>query len=172
MYEGIKKATGPPTSKIVPLKSKTGEVIKGQGKQLQRWVEHYLELYATQNIVTDTAIDAIPDLPVMEELDTPPTLEEHRKTINCLVVGRPLGVTASPLKSLRSGNQHYSNPCTNSSTSAGDKDTSPRTCVMQTLSPCTRTKETAVTATTTEAYTSSESLERLSPVSAWHACRP
>ncbi|GAA6085371.1 craniofacial development protein 2, partial [Tachysurus ichikawai] len=31
MYEGIKKATGPSTSKIVPLKSKIGEVIKDQG---------------------------------------------------------------------------------------------------------------------------------------------
>ncbi|GAA6107151.1 uncharacterized protein LOC118407100 [Tachysurus ichikawai] len=88
---GIKKATGPPTSKIIPLKSKTGEVIKDQGKQLQRWVEHYLELYATQNFVTDTASDAIPDLPVMEELDIPPTLEELRKAIDCLACGKAPG---------------------------------------------------------------------------------
>ncbi|GAA6101904.1 uncharacterized [Tachysurus ichikawai] len=88
------------------------------------------------------------------------------------LVGRPLGVTASRLKSLRSGNQHYSNPCTNSSASAGDKDTSPRTCVMQTLSPCTRTKKTTVTVTTTVAYPCSASLERLLNVLPWRACRP
>ena len=55
MYEGIKTATGPTGVKTAPLKSKTGEVITDQSMQLQRWVEHYLELYSTQNIVTDTA---------------------------------------------------------------------------------------------------------------------
>ena len=30
-----------------------------QKKQMERWVEHYLELYSTQNIVTDAALDAI-----------------------------------------------------------------------------------------------------------------
>ncbi len=71
-----KKAIGPKTTKITPLKSRTGEVITDQRKQLQCWVEHYLELYATQNIVTDIAMDVIPGLPVMEKLDIPPTLEE------------------------------------------------------------------------------------------------
>ncbi|GAA6072584.1 RNA-directed DNA polymerase from mobile element jockey-like [Tachysurus ichikawai] len=103
MYEGIKKATVPLTSKIVPLKSKTGEVIKDQEKQLQRWVEHYLELYATQNVVTDTALDTIPDLPVMEELDTPPTLEELRKAIDCLACGKAPGSDGIPPEVLKIG---------------------------------------------------------------------
>ncbi|GAA6107071.1 uncharacterized protein LOC118407100 [Tachysurus ichikawai] len=103
MYEGIKKATGPNTSKIIPLKSKTGEVIKDQGKQLQRWVEHYLELYATQNVVTDTALDAIPDLPVMKELDTPPTLEELRKAIDCLACEKAPGSNSIPPEVLKIG---------------------------------------------------------------------
>ena len=65
MYEGIKKATGPTPTKTAPLKSKTGEIITDQEKQMQRWTEHYLELYATQTTVTDTALNAIPELPVM-----------------------------------------------------------------------------------------------------------
>ena len=80
LYEGIRKATGPTSSKTAPLKSKSGEIITDQAKQLERWVEHYLELYATQNIVTDTALEAIPNLSVMEELDTPPTLGELSKS--------------------------------------------------------------------------------------------
>ena len=62
MYEGIKTATGPMSVKTAPLKAKSGEVITDQSKQLQRWVEHYLELYSTQNIVTDAALDALPRL--------------------------------------------------------------------------------------------------------------
>ena len=58
MYEGIKTATGPTATKTAPLKSKTGEVITDQSKQLERWVEHYLELYATRNVVTASALDA------------------------------------------------------------------------------------------------------------------
>lgn len=50
MYEGIKIATGPSTIKTAPLKSKSGETITDQRKQLGRWLEHYLELYATQSM--------------------------------------------------------------------------------------------------------------------------
>ncbi len=103
MYEGIKRAIGPKTTKIAPLKSRTGEVIIDQEEQLQRWVEHYLELYATQNIVTDTAMDAVPDLPVMEELDIPPTLEELSKAIDCLACGKAPGSDGIPPEALKNG---------------------------------------------------------------------
>ncbi len=68
---------------------------------MQRWVEHYLELYATQNIVTDTDLDAIPDLPVLEELDTPPTLEELSKAIDCLAFGKAPGSDGIPPEALK-----------------------------------------------------------------------
>ena len=76
MYEVIKTATGPTSVKTALLKSKTDEVITDQSMHLQRWVEHYLELYSTQNIGTDTALNDLPGLPVIEELDNMPTLEE------------------------------------------------------------------------------------------------
>ncbi len=103
MYEGIKRALGPKTIKIAPLKSRTGKVIIDQEEQLQRWVEHYLELYATQNIVTDTVINAIPDLPVMEELDIPPTLEELSKAIDCLACGKAPWSDGIPPEALKNG---------------------------------------------------------------------
>ena len=101
MYEGIKKATGPTPTKTAPLKSKTGEIITDQEKQIQRWTEHYLELYATQATVTDTALNAIPELSVMVELDTQPTMEELSKAINRLCGKAPEsdGIPPEVLKS-------------------------------------------------------------------------
>ena len=46
MYEGIKTAMGPTQNKTAPLKSTTGEVITDKGQQMERWVEHYSELYS------------------------------------------------------------------------------------------------------------------------------
>ncbi|WP_353803968.1 hypothetical protein, partial [Acinetobacter baumannii] len=74
LYEGIKKATGPSVMKTAPLKSKTGEIITDRSQQLDRWVEHYLDLYATENVVTDEALNAIQQMPVMEELDALPNI--------------------------------------------------------------------------------------------------
>lgn len=74
MYDGIKTATGPTATKTAPLKSKTGEIITDQCKQLDRWVEHYLELNATQNVVMDAALDALhkPTSKVKTIVEPPP----------------------------------------------------------------------------------------------------
>ena len=66
---GITKALGPIRSKTAPLKSISGEVITDKGKQMERWVEHYSELYSRENSVVDSALDAIEPLPIMEDLD-------------------------------------------------------------------------------------------------------
>ena len=104
-YEGIKTATGPTSVKTAPLKSKTGEVITDQSMQLQRWVEHYLELYSTQDIVTDTALNALPGLPVIEELDNTPTLEELSKAIDGLACGKAPRKDGIPPEVLKHGKQ-------------------------------------------------------------------
>ena len=46
VYTGIEKATGPTATSSVPLKSKSGKFITNQKKHMERWVEHYLELYS------------------------------------------------------------------------------------------------------------------------------
>ena len=103
LYESIKEAVGPIATKTAPLKSKSGEVITDQGKQLERWVAHYLELYAKKNVVTDAALDAIPDLPVMVELYEPPTLEELRKAIDSLASGKSPGADGIPAEIPKTG---------------------------------------------------------------------
>ena len=103
MYEGIKTATGPTRVKTAPLKSKSGETITDQSQQLQRWVKHYLELYAMQNIITDTALNALPSLPVMEELDDLPTEGELSKAIDSLACGKAPGKDGIPPELLKQG---------------------------------------------------------------------
>ncbi|XP_046998223.1 uncharacterized protein LOC124613553 [Schistocerca americana] len=101
MYDGIKKAIGPTVRKTAPLKSKTGEVITDEGKQMERWVEHYLELYAVENEVSKDACDAIKQMPVMEELDAMPTMEELSREIDSLANGKAPGEDGIPAEVIK-----------------------------------------------------------------------
>ena len=96
MYEGIKKAFGPSQSKTAPLKSVTGEVITEKKKQMDRWKEHYSDLYSRENSVTSSALEAIVSLPVMEELDAQPTVDELSKAIDSLAAGKAPGSDGLP----------------------------------------------------------------------------
>ena len=91
MYDGIKKALGPTQKKSAPLKSSTGETIQDRAEQMERWVEHYSELYSRENIVTKEALSAIECLPMIEELDAEPTIGELKKALNCLSSGKAPG---------------------------------------------------------------------------------
>ena len=70
MYDGMKKAFGPSVKKTAPLRSASGTIITDRGKQMERWTEHYQELYSRENRVTSEAIESTDQLPVLEELAT------------------------------------------------------------------------------------------------------
>ena len=91
MYEGIKKVTGPSIRKTAPIKSKSGEVITDKAKQLDRWVEHYSKLYSKENVVHQSALDAIDHLPLMPVLDEAPSIDELSKAIDRLPLGKAPG---------------------------------------------------------------------------------
>ncbi|RXN35706.1 RNA-directed DNA polymerase from mobile element jockey-like protein [Labeo rohita] len=103
MYEGMKKAFCPSAIKTAPLKSTSGEIITDRSKQMERWAEHYQELYSRENIVTDTAIRNIMPLPIMEELDSPPTIEELGKAIDSLACGKAPGSEGIPSEIIKAG---------------------------------------------------------------------
>ena len=58
-------------------KKTTGEIITDYSKQMERWAEHYQELYSRETVMTDTAVENSSPLPVIEELDDPPTIDHH-----------------------------------------------------------------------------------------------
>jgi hypothetical protein len=102
MYDDIKTTTGPTATKTTLLMCKTGKVITDQGKQLERWMKHYLELYATKNVVSVAALNTLPNLTVME-LDDLQTEEELSKAIDCLSFGKAPGKVGIPPEVLTSG---------------------------------------------------------------------
>ena len=96
LYEGIKTAMGPTQNKTAPLKSTTGEVITDKGQQMERWVEHYSELYSRQNVVTTSALDGIKCLNDMGEFDNEPIIDELSKAINTLSSRKAPGSNGIP----------------------------------------------------------------------------
>ena len=96
MYEGIKVATGPSQTKTAPLKSSSGEVIVDKGKQMDRWKEHYSELYSKPSVVSEPAFFAIEQLSVLHELDELPTISELEKAIDQLAPGKSPGSDEIP----------------------------------------------------------------------------
>ena len=100
MYNGIKEATGPGI-KNSPLKSQLGEVITDKAKQLDRWVEHYSELYSRENVVHQSGLDAIDHLPLMPELDEVPSIEKLYKARDRLPLGKAQGKDCIPAEVIK-----------------------------------------------------------------------
>ena len=96
MYEGIKKATGPNSRKTAPLKDLNGNVILDKTKQMERWVEHYGELYSRETKVTDAALEAVETLPTMPHLDELPTMDELLSAIKSMPIRKAPGKDGIP----------------------------------------------------------------------------
>ncbi|XP_076469990.1 uncharacterized protein LOC143300280 [Babylonia areolata] len=110
MYDGVKKAFSPCINKIAPLKPASGNMITDQSKQVERWAEHYQELCSRENIVADTAAESTANLPVMEELDIPPSEEELGKVIDSLACGKAPGKDGIPPEVIKAGKKDRATP--------------------------------------------------------------
>ena len=101
MHDGIKQALGPTQKKTAPLKSAIGEVIQDREQQMERWVEHYTELYARENVVTEDALNAIECRPELEELDREPTIDKLNEALDSLASGKAPGKDGIPAEVLK-----------------------------------------------------------------------
>ncbi|XP_044178591.1 uncharacterized protein LOC122960452 [Acropora millepora] len=103
MYKRMKKAFGPCAVKTAPLKTITGEIMTDHAKQMERRAEHYQELHSSEIVVTDTAVENTSPLPVMKELDDPPTIEDLSKAIDSLASIKAPGNDGIPPEVIKVG---------------------------------------------------------------------
>ena len=76
-YEALKAVYGPTHQVQSPLRSSDGQdLLTYNTSILARWSEHFQTLFSANHTVQDTAIDRVPQLPPIQELDEPPTLKE------------------------------------------------------------------------------------------------
>ena len=132
---------------------------------LQRWVEHYSDLYS---IVSLSALDAVECLSTIKELDTDPTLEELSKAMDRLASGKAPGGDGIPsdlIKHCKTTLFHSLHVVFCQCWQEGETQGTPRS------SHSSRTKERGATATNTEASPFSASLAKSLRRSSWPDCR-
>jgi len=104
VFEGLKEALGPVPKKSAPLRSTSGAVLTDLDAQLHRWVEHYSSLYAQPVIADARAIEsAVPELPVLEELDAALSLEEVNRAVHVLKNNKASGADGLPPELFKAG---------------------------------------------------------------------
>ena len=81
--------------------SKSRDIISDKTKQLERWVEHYSELYSRENTVSQSAIDAIERLTTLQKLDDLLSLEDFSEAIDQLPsLSQPKSKSTGPVSSV------------------------------------------------------------------------
>lgn len=84
-YSAVKSIYGPTSRSVTPVRSADGaSLIKEKKQVLNRWAEHFQELLNRVNPTDPSALDELPTLPPILELDIPPTLPEVRLAVSAL----------------------------------------------------------------------------------------
>ncbi|PFX23928.1 LINE-1 retrotransposable element ORF2 protein [Stylophora pistillata] len=100
----------PTQSKSSPLKTSTGEIITDKSRLMECRVQYYSELYGRSSSVLPSVLDYIERLPIIFELDEPPTKEDLSKAISHISSGKAPGLHGIPAEVFKcSGNQLLDN---------------------------------------------------------------
>ncbi|CAG9128775.1 unnamed protein product [Plutella xylostella] len=103
MYQNIKVAIGPTIRKRAAIKDLNGEPIADKNQQLERWAQHYTDLYAEPISISASALESLEVFPVALDLDEKPSFEELHKAILGLKLGKSVGRDEIPAELLRTG---------------------------------------------------------------------
>lgn len=100
----MKSAYGPCNNNFHPVRSADGNTLHTEKSEvLACWANHYRDLL-NRNTKTDiTIINKIPELPTIWDLDTQPTYDEVRKSIDSLKNNKASGPDGLPAEILKYG---------------------------------------------------------------------
>nr|VZI50559.1 unnamed protein product [Spirometra erinaceieuropaei] len=96
-FSAIKAVYGPPTNGTAPLLSVDGSTLLTVKEQiLQRWAEHFRGVFNRSSVISDAAIERLPQVETNLDLDLPPSLQETIRAVQQLSSGKAPGSDAIP----------------------------------------------------------------------------
>jgi len=69
---------------VSPLLAADGALLVDTSTQLERWVDRYISIYSQPAHVSCSALSSLQQLPVLQELDNPFTMEDVKLAIRGL----------------------------------------------------------------------------------------
>ena len=103
-YDALKEDYGPTSSGSSPLLSADGNTLfTDKEKIFVRWAEHFNSVLNRPSSINNEAINRLPQVPINEALDDPPTLLETQKAIRLLSSGKAPGSNSIPAEVYKEG---------------------------------------------------------------------
>nr|VZH91157.1 unnamed protein product [Spirometra erinaceieuropaei] len=103
-FSAIKAVYGPPTKGTAPLLSADGNTLLTEKTQiLQRWAEHFRGVLNRPSVISDAAIERLPQVETSVDLDLPPSLQETIRAVQQLSSGKAPGSDAIPAEVYKHG---------------------------------------------------------------------
>nr|VZI08871.1 unnamed protein product [Spirometra erinaceieuropaei] len=103
-FSAIKAVYGPPMKGTALLISADGRTLLTEKTQiLQRWAEHFRGVLNRLSVISDAAIDRLPQAETNVDLDPPPSLQETIRAVQQLSSGKAPGSDASPAEVYKHG---------------------------------------------------------------------
>nr|VZI16038.1 unnamed protein product [Spirometra erinaceieuropaei] len=103
-FSAIKAVYGPPTKGTAPLLSADGNTLLTEKTQiLQRWAEHFRGVLNRPSVISDAAIERLPQVETNVDLDLPPSLQETIRAVQQLSSGKAPGSDAIPAEVYKHG---------------------------------------------------------------------
>nr|VZH90231.1 unnamed protein product [Spirometra erinaceieuropaei] len=103
-FSVIKAVYGPPTKGTAPLLSADGSTLLTEKTQiLQRWAEHFRGVLNRPSVISDAAIERLPQVETNVDLDLPPSPQETIRVVKQLSSGKAPGSDAIPAEVYKHG---------------------------------------------------------------------
>nr|VZI31712.1 unnamed protein product [Spirometra erinaceieuropaei] len=103
-FSAIKAVYCAPTKDNSPLLSADASTLLTEKTQiLQRWAEHFRGVLNRPSVISDAAIERLPQVETNVDLDLPPSLQEIIRTVQRLSSGKAPGSDAIPVEVYKHG---------------------------------------------------------------------